>query len=115
MVKNMVTTVSVKEETLAILKELSSKSRIPLTNLLEDLANLFKPLIKDYEAVSMVYVNEPKTKSIRIQILPMIIGSFEAKDSDTEEQIDGKIHEELKRKVTEKWSCLLYTSDAADE
>lgn len=91
------TTISVKPSVAEKIRLLSEKSGISIARIIEELSKLADFIPQSCDSVSLVILPKEETRSLQFVLLPIFSGSFELEDEN--EDIDAKIHEELKKKV----------------
>jgi hypothetical protein len=100
MVKDMVTTISVSHETLAVWRELADRSRIDLGKIMEDIAKELKPLLDEAdesERVSFLVARIPKKQHVMIAVLPIMVSSFDTPTSDSDAKVDSEVRKRLRK------------------
>jgi hypothetical protein len=93
------TSLTVTKETLATWGELSERSRIPLSKIMEDIAKELKPILDESESERVAFgvMRVPNKKHVMLAFVPIFCGSFEIPVNATDKQTDKAIRKRLKR------------------
>lgn len=97
------TTIWMDTETATILRELSAKSRISLSDFFKEFAREVKRVMdmhKDVERFSVGSFAHPDNKPVVLTVIaPMYVGEFLEKAGMSDADVDKAVHEDLGKKV----------------